>query len=169
VTGAVLDFITVAAHVRQGVWPRGIRRLVHDPWAAALVAQHALTIYERFRDDPEWRDFFTHVETMRDRLVAQSRLTAAELARDYAFVRTGDLISLVFCNEWNEPQAFGDAVVRRDSDRVLIAPDSFAGREIPIAVNAREIPNRRYASDAELHDALRRAPAVTLRGLVRGE
>ena len=50
-TGRVLDFIHAPDAVRQGVWPRGVERLAHAPYAAALVAQHALEIYARYRTD----------------------------------------------------------------------------------------------------------------------
>ena len=32
--------------------------LTDAPWAAALVAHHAITVYDRFRADPAWDDFF---------------------------------------------------------------------------------------------------------------
>jgi len=46
-TGTVVDFVSAPLSVRHAVWPRGIARLADDPWAAALVAQHALTVYDR--------------------------------------------------------------------------------------------------------------------------
>ena len=47
---------------------RGIARLADDPWAAALVAQHAITIYDRFRPESAWRPFFAEMEA-RDRML----------------------------------------------------------------------------------------------------
>src|SRR3712207_6208701 len=46
-TGSVHDFVTAPLAVRHSVWPRGVARLANDPWAAALVAQHAITVYDR--------------------------------------------------------------------------------------------------------------------------
>ena len=43
-SGDVADFIAAPIAVRQGVWPRAVARLAGDPWAAALVAQHAITV-----------------------------------------------------------------------------------------------------------------------------
>ena len=51
-TGRVLDFIGAPDEVRRAVWPRGVDRLAATPYAAALVAQHALHIYRRYRDNP---------------------------------------------------------------------------------------------------------------------
>jgi hypothetical protein len=168
-TGRVFDFIQIAAEVRQGVWPRGVGRLAQqDMWAAALVAQHAVTIYDRFRTDNAWSDFFSRLERLRDELAAPTRLSSSTLTHDYAFVRIGDLISLIFCTHWDEPQVFGNWTFQREDDRVLVTPDPFAGREVPIAVNAREIPARPYTDDDDLRRTLRNSPIVTLRGVVKG-
>jgi hypothetical protein len=48
-TGCVVDFINAPMSVRQTVWPRSVARLADDRWAAALVAQHATAVYDRFR------------------------------------------------------------------------------------------------------------------------
>ena len=58
VTGGVVDFVSVPVGVRQAVWTRTIAQLADDPWAAALVAQHALFVYDRFRSDAGWMPFF---------------------------------------------------------------------------------------------------------------
>ena len=167
--GGVYDFIDTPVEVRQGVWPRGVARLADDDaWSAALVAHHAATVYDRYRADPAWADFFPQMESLRDSLVTAARRTPAQLAHDYAFVRIGDLISLIFCNEWDEPQAFDRWTFHRDGDRVLVSPDPFAGREVPVAVRARQISNVRYASDDALRQALRTSPVVTLGGIVIG-
>jgi hypothetical protein len=167
--GGVYDFIDTPVAIRQGVWPRGVNRLADDdPWSAALVAQHAATVYDRYRPDAAWTDFFPKMEAMRDALIAAAGRASAQLARDYTFVRIGDLISLIFCNEWNEPQSYDQWQFRRDGDRVLVSPDPFAGREVPIAVRAREIPNVRYESDDALQQAFRASPVVTLSGRVVG-
>jgi hypothetical protein len=167
-TGRIHDFINVAADVRQAVWPRGIRRLSHDPWAAALVAQHALTVYDRFRPDDAWRGFFADVEAMRDALVSSTRFTHRELEADYAYVRIGDLISLIFCNRWEDEQTYAQCTFRLEGDSVMVLPEAFGGRQIPFAVTAREIADRPYESDAALRAVIRASPIVTLRGSVRG-
>src|SRR5688572_29016028 len=48
-TGRILDFVHAPDHVRRGVWPRGVARLATAPYAAALVAQHAIHVYRRYR------------------------------------------------------------------------------------------------------------------------
>ena len=166
-SGAIQDFIVIPAPVRQAVWPRGIARLAHDPWAAALVAQHALTVYDRFRSDAAWSTFFPAIEALRNDLVARTPLGVEQLLQDYAFVRIGDLISLMFCAAWRE-ESFLEWQFQREGDSVYVTPDAFGGAQVTMAVVAREIPNRPYRSDAELHETLRNAPIVRLRGSVSG-
>lgn len=166
-SGKVYDFVHIPAEARQQVWPRGVLRLAQeDVWAAALVAQHAVNVYDRYRTDTAWAGFFPRLEGLRDELAATAGRSAAQLEHDYAFVRIGDLISLVFCAQWDEPQTFERWTFRRSGDRVHVTPDAFAGRQIPVAVRARAIPARAYASDEDLQQAIRESPVVTLSGTV---
>jgi hypothetical protein len=167
-SGSVLDFITVPLEVRHGVWPRGIARLAGDPWAAALVAQHALTVYSRFQSDKDWTAFFVEMEAARDAMLRASGRPLADLLDDYPFLRLGDLISLAFCTGSSDEQRFGDWTVQLSGTRVVVTPDMFGGEAIPFEVEARTIRNRPYRSDAELRDALREATVTTLRGDVSG-
>src|SRR5690606_13333781 len=140
-SGRVFDFIGAPAEIRQGVWPRGVARLADRPWSAALVAQHALTIYDRYRGDAAWTAFFAAMEARRDSLVATTGLSLDTLMHDYAYVRIGDLISLIFCNEWDEPHEYPPWTFTRDGDTVVVRPDPFEGRRVPLAIQAREVPN----------------------------
>jgi uncharacterized protein DUF3891 len=167
-TGEIVDFVNAPADVRQRVWTRGVARLAEDPWAAALVAQHAIVIYDRFHSDPAWAPFFDAMRSARDSMIpAAGRNTLDELLADYEFVRLADLTSLTFCTGWTGDQRFGDWTVRLSGTRVL-TPDVFGGAEIPIEITAKEIANRRFRSDDELRDALLHAAMRTLRGTVVG-
>ena len=157
-TGNVADFITVPLSVRHAVWPRGIARLADDPWAAALVAQHALTVYDRFRGDSAWRS------GVRSRRIHPAWIVAA----DYPFLRLGDLISLAFCTGSTDVQTFGGWTVQLSGARVAVTPDPFGGATIPVAISARTIHPHSFGSDAELHDTLRHASSTILRGEVAG-
>ena len=167
-TGDVVDFVNAPLSVRHGVWQRGISRLAGDPWAAALVAQHAITVYDRFRPDAEWTSFFAQMETARDAMVRASGIPSDDLPADYAFVRLGDLISLTFCTAWTDEQRFGEWTVRLSGSRLVIAPNAFGGDEIPIQITARVVPARRFRSDTDVREAVSRADAATLRGTVGG-
>jgi hypothetical protein len=166
--GKIVDFINAPLYVRHRVWPRAVMRLSDDPFAAALVAQHAITVYDRFRSDEEWDSFFGEMAVLRNAMLDKSGFRLDELATEYVFVRLGDLISLSFCTAGMELQPFADWSVKCTGSRVVITPDPFGGKTIPIEISAREIPNREYKSDQELRDALTRSKTVTLEGEVAG-
>jgi hypothetical protein len=165
-TGLPLDFISAPIAVRQGVWPRGVARLAHDPWAAALVAQHAVTIFERYRSDSAWTQFFSVVEGARQTMLGASGFSLEELQADYRFLGFGDLISLTFCNGWSDAQQFDAWSVQLSGSQVLVLPDLFNGRSISIAIAAKEIRRRTFRSDADLRDELAAAPIATLQAVL---
>lgn len=168
-TGEIVDFVSAPLGVRHRVWPRAIVRLSDDTWAAALVAQHAITVYDRYRFDPEWRSFFTAMEAARETMLGASGGSIDDLAADYGFVRLGDLISLVFCTGSTDEQRFGGWTVQPAGARVLVTPDLFGGTTIPLEIGARSIRSQRFQSDAALRDAWRAARATTVRGEVAGK
>jgi Protein of unknown function (DUF3891) len=165
--GHVIDFVNAPAEVKQPVWPRGVARLAADPHAAALVAQHAITVYDRFRGEREWDLFFLEMETARDHLLGLAGVSRNELLRDYAFVRLGDLISLTFCTGWREEQRYERwRVSLIIGTQVRVTPYEFDVDELAIDVPARELCGQPFASAAELHAALSQATGVVLRGTV---
>jgi hypothetical protein len=168
-TGRVFDFIAIPVPLRQAVWPRGVARLAQsDPWAAALVAHHAATVYDRFRAEAEWHAFFAEMEATRDRLIELSGGSREDLAHDYRFLRWGDLASLTFCTRTREALAFEGYTFRLDDSRLGVTPDPFDGRELPLAVHARALPDAPFDTDAAFHAAWLAAPAVTVRAVASG-
>ena len=167
-TGDVVDFVNAPLDVRHRVWSRGVSRLAGDPWAAALVAQHAITVYDRFRSDAAWTPFFARMAGARDAMVRASGLPVDDLAADYAFVRLGDLISLTFCTGSTEAQGFGEWTVELVGTRVVITPDPFDGADIPIQITATVIAARRFDSDADLREAVSQGRTASVRGTVGG-
>jgi hypothetical protein len=166
-TGEVADFVRARTEVRQGVWPRGVAALAEsDPWAAALVAQHALTVYTRLRANPDWDAFFARMGVIRDALIKKTNLRPVDLEADYVYIRLGDLISLAFCTGSNDLNQFAGYRVELFRERVIVEPDLFGGVEIPVQVAAVELPVRRFRSDADLHEALLGATTTSLVGSV---
>jgi hypothetical protein len=166
-TGEVADFVHARTDVRQGVWPRGVGALAEeDPWAAALVAHHALTVYTRLRANPDWAAFFGKMGVIRDALIKQTALRPVDLEADYTFLRLGDLISLAFCTGSNDLNQFGGYRVELFRERVIVQPDLFGGLEIPLQVAAVELPARRFASDADLRAELLQGTVTSLVGTV---
>jgi hypothetical protein len=167
-TGRIADFMTAPLSVRQGIWPRGVTRLSADPWAAALVAQHAIHVYARYTADPGWQAFFAGMATLRSKFLAESGLPLEVLLEDYRFLRLGDLISLAFCNAWTDEHHHGPYVIRCAGTHVTISPDPFGGVRIPIDVQARLLAKRRYRNDADAAGEWIAAREVRIDGGVRG-
>jgi uncharacterized protein DUF3891 len=168
VTGDVVDFMTAPAEVRQRVWPRAVARLSANPWAAALVAQHAITIFDRHRHDQDWARFFEQMQTGRDEMVRPTGMSLSDLMADYDFVRLADLISLTFCTGWSDEQRTGQWRIHRLGARVVIRPDPFAGAEVPMTIRARELRSEPFPSDAALNEALSGAAMTTVEGVAAG-
>jgi hypothetical protein len=172
-TGRILDFLSAPVPIRQSVWPRGIARLRRVPYAAALVAQHALHIYRRHRADPAWVDFFHEIERARSQNLEAAGAGASldELQRDYLFLRVADLASLTFCNGWADRQpddSGSDYVVHLDGDRLTIRPDPFDGRDVPISVTARALPSSPFRGSEDARRAFEAAPVVRIDGVACG-
>ena len=164
--GRIADFVGIAVEVRHRVWPRAVGRLASDPWAAALVAQHAITIYDRYRGDAAWTPFFAEMESTRGAMVEAAGLDVQELLADYPFVRLGDLVSLVFCTGWTSDQRFAEWTIRGADLQVVVSPGLFGRERIPMEIAAMQIRARRFQSDADLRAAIVNASTITLRGTV---
>lgn len=167
-SGEIVDFVRAPVEIKHAVWPRAVRHLAMEPWSAALVAQHAIAVYDRFRADAEWAMFFTTMEQLRDAMLREEGGRMEDLAADYAFVRLGDLISLSFCTGWQDEQQYDRWRVRRSGSDVIVAPDPFGGDRIPCEVPARALSARPYRTGQELAAALRASEPTTLTGAVSG-
>jgi uncharacterized protein DUF3891 len=167
--GKPLDFICVPIDVRQRIWPRAVDRLAgEDSYAAALVAQHALSIYSQFEADLAWGSFFETMTTRRSALLETSGDAAPHIGNDYAFVNAADRMSLAFCTGWTQPlESFGRRIILK-RNTVEVSPDPFAGARVPLRIIARRLPQRGYASAADLRAALDQAPVEVLEGEAAG-
>ena len=105
------------------------------------------------------------MQSARDRHLAAAGRTLNDLQHDYPILRLGDLLSLTFCNAWREPQAdaFGYEI-HFDGVRLSVTPDPFGGQDVPLEITARQMPNRPFASAAEVEREWRAAPTVLLTG-----
>jgi uncharacterized protein DUF3891 len=168
-TGQLADFINVPIEVRHRVWPCAVQRLAQHPWTAALVAEHAVVVYDRFRAEPDWEPFFSGMEAARDDMVRASGLPMAALVSDYEFVRLADLISLLFCMGIPHPQRFAEWTVKLTGDHVVVTPDPFGQWVIPVEIQARVLPARTFGSDTELRSAVNAAERVMVKGTVSGQ
>lgn len=164
-TGTIRDFMHVPVDVRQGVWPASVAALAAAPWAAALVAHHAATVYDRFRDDPAWQTFFPAMTALRDEHLSRAGGDLKALVRDYVYVRLGDLLSLAFCTRAAEPQSLGPWTIRLDGARLHVSPTPFV-MDVTFAIEAREIPDVPYRTNAALAAAIAAGRSRALEGVV---
>ena len=162
-------FVTAPVEVRQGAFLHGVEALAgDDPYVAALVAQHGLTVYRRFQHDPAWKTFFPDLERRRDDLFAAGGPPPFGFLKDYTLLGLCDLFSLVFCNGWREPHLMEGYDVQLERDRLVITPDPFGGVEVELTVPARALPVRPYWSQADLDAAWTEAEPFTLTGRALG-
>ena len=168
-TGRVLDFVRVPEDVRHAVWRCGVARLGGEPYAAALVAQHALHIYRRMRQQPGWRQFFVDMTSARDRHLAAAHEAIETLQREYAFLRLADLASLSFCGVDTAGQAQEMGYdIHLAGRRLVVSPDPYAGATILLEITGRELDLASFASPAEARAAWQSAPRRTVTGVVTG-
>lgn len=164
-TGRIHDFVHAPVEIRQGVWPVSVQHLAAAPWAAALVAHHAISVYDRFRTDAAWQAFFPRMAALRDEHLTRAGGDMPSLVRDYIYVRLGDLLSLMFCAAATASEQLGPWVIRRHGARLHVAPNPFV-LDVPFAVEAREIPDVPYHDDAALRAAIAVGSTRALEGVV---
>jgi hypothetical protein len=167
-SGAPLDFISIADQTKRGLWPGAIERVAQvSPYAAALIAQHAISIYDSHADDSSWRPFFQDMAGRRDQLIEHTPDASADLQSDYRFLSIVDLLSLSFCNAWTDERERYGCRVRYAAEGIDVTPAPF-GEAVPLRIRARRLPNRRYASTADLRAAFEEAAPEIIEGLARG-
>lgn len=167
-TGQLVDFIGVSDALKRETSWRGIERLVQDPYAAALVAQHRLHVYSRYVEHPEWQTFFADVTTARDaNLRAAGAGSLEDLLGDYRYVRLGDLASLVFCNNWPRAEEYGYTMALEGTS-LVVTPDALHGQTIAIEIEAREIVEHSFASAADARRVIAGAPSAKITGRLFG-
>ncbi len=169
-TGHVMDFVTLPAPLRRAVWPRVVVELESTPYAAALVAEHALVAYRRLASDPEWKPFFAEMARLRDRHLQAIGVTSLEaLGQDYKFVRLGDIASLAFCGvDMSGLGAEYGYTLHMDGSHLIFSPDPFGGRTVVLEVPYRALPARVFESAAEARRAWNAATVRTRSGSASG-
>ena len=172
-SGHPYDFLSAPSATKQAVWPRAVERLqLVNPLAAAFVAEHALTVLNDYRSSPAWHSFFDRVSTSRNALLKRSGIDTpearAEFTRDYRLLYLADYLSLAFCNAWTRTFDASGYRFQMHDNALRVAPDPFSGGRVDLSVSARRIPNRRYASAADLLRALADGEAISVGGMATG-
>lgn len=168
--GQPLDFVHAPADVRQRLWPRAVERVGREsPYAAALIALHAMTVHSSMRTNSGWSGFFQTMDSLRRHMIERVGGAAPEtLEADYKFVHAADRLSLALCTGWSQPLESAGRRIILTGNTVEVSPDPFEGHRIPMRVPARRLPLANYASSAELRAALNAAPVEWLDGWAVG-
>lgn len=172
-TGFPFDFISMPEAVRQSVWPRAVEMLRDTPYEAALVAQHALTIYRRFEGHASFDRFFRQMGAARDHLFQRCQDTMPDTGlssfmQAYALLSIADLLSLIVCHGWTTAHDADQYRATLMGDTLYVAPDPFGGHAMPFRIPGRRIERIRYGSDADLCAAYAAAPVVWTEGTLTG-
>ncbi|HEV2062489.1 MAG TPA: DUF3891 family protein, partial [Solirubrobacteraceae bacterium] len=152
-TGLPQSFLEMPLEVHLGLWREAPQKLfTQSLYAATLVSMHGTALYE-MRDldrlDPEQADavraYLDEQRALQRDLAERIGASDEELRRNQRLLWTWDWLSLALCLEWDR----GDA----------LDPWPFARDEVTVRCEGRRL-ERRYASEPELHAALRDAPRV---------
>ena len=182
VTRAPYDFVSLPHDPRQAIWRRAVPRVAPlSGYAAALVAQHAVTITRTSRVDPEWARFMEEMERLRDDWYTSEpdNPTAAQVdpaagdrlsfLRDYAVMAMGDMLSLIFCNGWTHLfEQEGHRLELQSGNRLVVSPDPFGGRSVPLRVTGRRLPAPSFDSAEHLREAWSTSTEVEIVGVAVG-
>lgn len=176
------DFVSLPHGPRQAIWTRVVPPVAQvSSYAAALVAQHAVTVTRTSRVDPEWSRFLEEMERLRDDwFTSEPQTQSAEridpavgdrlsFLRDYAVLAMGDMLSLIFCNGWTQPiEQEGHTLQLLAGNRLVISPDPFGGRAVPLSVLGRRLSASAFDSPEQLREAWLVSAEVEIAGVAVG-
>ncbi len=175
-TGRPHLFRDVGAAAHAPRWAEAVER-AHTAWGARvalLVSRHGVVIYTRFTDrhqasDADSKAAVRYVAEQAPRQAAWARqlgLAADTLERDTALIALVDTLSLGLCGALPMPVNLDGYRLMRQSGSALtstLAPWPFRGESVSIAIEARNVPGGRFASEMEMRAWLANAVSVPLR------
>lgn len=181
-TGRPVSFMDMelADHLR--LWSAAPGKVVtQSRYASLLVSMHGCALYERrdlarmtAQEAEAVRSYLARERARQERLIALLGADLAQVRRNQRLVFAWDGLSLALCLGWSDHVAAGvpaagdeTADVRLEpapgeEGRVLVEPWPFAASEVAVRCEGRRLAPR-YASEQELHAALRDAPQVLMR------
>ena len=168
-TGLPHSFMEMPLDAHLELWSAAAGRLARQSaYAALLVSMHGTALYEMRdldrmepADADKVRGFFAGRREEQDALLAALGVDRDAVRRNQRLVWTWDWMSLALCLNW--PPADGPDVRMEPAGdmRVSVDPWPFAPERLTVRCEGRRLEGG-YSSDAELHEALERAPLVEL-------
>mgnify|MGYP000903459696 CR=1 FL=1 len=163
-TGGPMDFLGAPVATKVEVWRRGTARFAGEhPYAAALIAQHALRLFGAERHDERWRRLLEWIEDRQREWLAAAGEEATAIGSDDAWLDRVDRISLLACGVRGVQPTAGVALATAwdpDSNQpvqVQVDPFPLAGATT-FRIPCRRIAARPFHSDADLAGELAAAP-----------
>jgi hypothetical protein len=143
------DFITLPARDRIEIWERGTCRFAAArPYAALLIARHALQLFRARRGEEGWDPFLDFLEDFTRDLLAETGIPREELEADYRWIDLADLIALTACRGPQEPvERHGTRIEALDGE-IRLDPFPLVGATT-FRVPCRSLPRRAYRGDAD--------------------
>jgi hypothetical protein len=144
------DFITLSEGERIELWERGVCRFAAErPYAARLIARHALNLFHNRRGEAGWEPFLDFLGDFERTLSEETGVPRAELEADYRLIDLADQISLAACMAAREPAERRGLRIEPADGEVRLDPFPLAGATT-FRVPCRRIPARDYRGDADL-------------------
>ena len=146
------DFLTLPRQDRIEVWERGPCRFAAErPYAALLIARHALNLFRDRRGEEDWDGLLDFLEDFAVGLLAETGASWEELEADYPLIDLADLISLTACTGRSGlAERHGMRIEPLPTEGELrLEPFPLAGATT-FRVPCRRIPHRDYRGDADL-------------------
>jgi hypothetical protein len=157
------DFLSVPDAVKVEVWRRGVDRFAAQrPYAALLVALHALALFSGRRGEAPWDPLLDDLAARRDELLEAAGASIEEARADYRFLELADTASLGVCSrdgrtfERAWPDGGRRGCFEAATETLYLDAFPLAGATT-FRVPARWIPKRIHAGDADLGGALAEA------------
>ena len=179
-TGRATAFTAMPRATHLALWTAAARRVESQSrYAALLVSLHGTTLYTDLRADDD-RDPAVDAYVAGQRAYQEALRTTLgadpeQMERNRRLLFCWDALSLAVCLGWGErelPQVTGagggDVRIRYvpSADGATLDPWPFAAPEVRLEVEGRRLPGR-FEAAAALHAALRAAPSVLLRPVLR--
>jgi hypothetical protein len=146
------DFLSLPARDRIEIWERGACRFAAErPYAALLIARHALNLFAGRRGEEGWDGLLDFLEDFARNLLEETGVDPRTLEADYRWIDLADQVSLAACARWREPAGrHGVRIVPMPADNAVgLDPFPLAGATT-FQVACRRIPARVYRNDADL-------------------
>ena len=150
-------------------------------WNALMVSKHAIFLYESLADkNADLNEFLEQQKENQKSWLREMKLSKKEVDYAYAFIQWCDALSLILCQglipEYGRrleispgPDGTVYYIFQRPDQSVGVDPWPFESTEFPLQVEAHQLQQLHFESDAELYDCIQTAPIEEKKWLFKKE